>query len=187
MWLQQFANRFNRKSHTSLCYVHGLVHGTMNQSWNKTPMKITTVAKTSGFFPGLPLCSLGIMKDAWDRLRQCISPSTSMPHSSNNTLPILNQAFQFVCGGLAQVSPSSPMLPSGQMCSLADPKAITFAIMQQQHRAEVYSSLVLVCVCFNFLVQDIFCLMSVSQTVAPGSLVSDDVLPVQDGGEERRV
>lgn len=111
------------------------------------PPKITTVAKTSGSFPGLPLCSLGIMKDAWDRLRQCISPTTSMPHSSNNTLPILNQAFQFVCGGVAQVSPSTPTLPSGQMCSLADPKAITFAIMQQQQRAEVYISLVFVCLC----------------------------------------
>lgn len=80
-----------------------------------------------------------------------------MPHSSNNTLPILNQAFQFICGGLAQVSPSSPMLPSGQMCSLADPKAITFAIMQQQQRAEVHSGLVFVCVCFfYFLVNEIF-------------------------------
>ncbi|XP_075899766.1 putative E3 ubiquitin-protein ligase HERC1 isoform X1 [Nelusetta ayraudi] len=86
---------------------------------------------------GLPLCSLGIMKDAWDRLRQCISPTTSMPHGGNNTLPILNQAFQFVCGGSANASPSSPTLPGGQTCGQADPKAITFAIMQQQQRAEL--------------------------------------------------
>ncbi|XP_053195611.1 probable E3 ubiquitin-protein ligase HERC1 [Scomber japonicus] len=86
---------------------------------------------------GLPLCSLGIMKDAWDRLRQCISPTTSMPHYGNNTLLILNQVFNFVCGSLFYSSASSPTLPGGQTCSHADPKAITFAILQQQQRAEV--------------------------------------------------
>lgn len=122
------------------------------------------------------------MKDAWDRLRQCISPTTSMPHGGNNTLPILNQAFQFVCGGSANASPSSPTLPGGQTCGQADPKAITFAIMQQQQRAEVESSLVFLTGFF----QD-WILIPVSLPVAPGGLVSDDVLPVQDGGEERRV
>ena len=87
--------------------------------------------------PGLPLCSLGIMKDAWDRLRQCISPSTSMTHCGNSTLPILNQVFHFVCGSLIHLSPSSPTLPGGHSCSQADPKAIAFAILQQQQRAEV--------------------------------------------------
>ncbi|XP_041666433.1 probable E3 ubiquitin-protein ligase HERC1 isoform X2 [Cheilinus undulatus] len=86
---------------------------------------------------GLPLCSLGIMKDAWDRLRQCISPTTPMPHSGNNTLPILNQVFHFVCGSLSQLSPLAPTLPAGQTCSQADPRAITFAILQQQQRAEL--------------------------------------------------
>ncbi|KAE8284964.1 putative E3 ubiquitin-protein ligase HERC1 [Larimichthys crocea] len=86
---------------------------------------------------GLPLCSLGIMKDAWDRLRQCISPTTSLSHSGNNTLPILNQVFHFVCGSMIHLSSSSPTLPSGQTCSQADPKAITFAILQQQQRAEL--------------------------------------------------
>ncbi|XP_037609795.1 probable E3 ubiquitin-protein ligase HERC1 isoform X6 [Sebastes umbrosus] len=86
---------------------------------------------------GLPLCSLGIMKDAWDRLRQCISPSTSMSHYGNNTLPILNQVFHFVCGSLSHLSSSSPTLPGAQTCSQADPKAITFAILQQQQRAEL--------------------------------------------------
>ncbi|XP_040012788.1 probable E3 ubiquitin-protein ligase HERC1 isoform X4 [Xiphias gladius] len=86
---------------------------------------------------GLPLCSLGIMKDAWDRLRQCISPATAMSHYGNNTLPILNQVFHFVCGSLIHLSSSSPTLPGGQMCSQADPKAITFAILQQQQRAEM--------------------------------------------------
>ncbi|XP_065821674.1 probable E3 ubiquitin-protein ligase HERC1 isoform X4 [Labrus bergylta] len=86
---------------------------------------------------GSPLCSLGIMKDAWDRLRQCISPNASMPHCGNNTLPILNQAFQFACGSLSHSSPPSSTLPAGQTCSHADPKAITSAILQQQHRAEL--------------------------------------------------
>ncbi|XP_078128363.1 putative E3 ubiquitin-protein ligase HERC1 isoform X2 [Sander vitreus] len=86
---------------------------------------------------GLPLCSLGIMKDAWDRLRQCISPTTSMSHYGNNTLPILNQVFHFVCGSLLHVPSPSPTLPGGQTCSQADPKAITFAILQQQQRAEL--------------------------------------------------
>lgn len=87
--------------------------------------------------PGLPLCSLGIMKDAWDRLRQCISPTTSVPHYGNNTLPVLNQVFHFVCGSLIHLSTSSPTLPGGQTYSQADPKAIMFAILQQQQRAEV--------------------------------------------------
>uniref|UniRef100_UPI0037E82BA5 probable E3 ubiquitin-protein ligase HERC1 n=1 Tax=Semicossyphus pulcher TaxID=241346 RepID=UPI0037E82BA5 len=86
---------------------------------------------------GLPLCSLGIMRDAWDRLRQCISPTTSMPNSGNNTLPILNQVFHFVCGSLNHLSPPTPTPPAGQTCSQADPKAITFAILQQQQRAEL--------------------------------------------------
>lgn len=77
------------------------------------------------------------MKDAWDRLRQCISPTTNMCHYGNNTLPILNQVFHFVCGSLVDLSSSSSTLPGGQMCSQADPKAITFAILQQQQRAEV--------------------------------------------------
>lgn len=88
------------------------------------------------YAPGLPLCSLGIMKDAWDRLRQCISPVATMSHCGENTLPILNQVFQFVCGNLIQSSPS-PVLTGGQSCSQADPKAITVAIQQQQQRAEV--------------------------------------------------
>lgn len=86
---------------------------------------------------GLPLCSLGIMKDAWDRLRQCISPNTAMPNYGNNTLLILNQVFNFVCGSLFYSSASSPTLPGGQTCNQADPKSITVAILQQQQRAEV--------------------------------------------------
>ncbi|XP_028274446.1 probable E3 ubiquitin-protein ligase HERC1 isoform X2 [Parambassis ranga] len=87
---------------------------------------------------GLPLCSLGIMKDAWDRLRQCISPtSAAMSHYGSNTQPILNQAFQFVCGSLINLTPSSATLAGGQSCGQADPKAITFAFLQQQQRAEM--------------------------------------------------
>ncbi|KAL6096756.1 uncharacterized protein ACO6RY_06004 [Pungitius sinensis] len=86
---------------------------------------------------GLPLCSLGIMKDAWDRLRQCISPTSPMSHCGSNTLPILNQVFHFVCGSLIHVSSSSPTPPGAQTCTQADPKAIYFAILQQQQRAEL--------------------------------------------------
>ncbi|KAM4527576.1 putative E3 ubiquitin-protein ligase HERC1 isoform 4-T4 [Odontesthes bonariensis] len=86
---------------------------------------------------GLPLCSLGIMKDAWDRLRQCISPTSPLSHCGSNTLPILNQVFHFICGSLIHLSPSSPTLAPGQSCSQADPKAIAFAILQQQQRAEM--------------------------------------------------
>lgn len=77
------------------------------------------------------------MKDAWDRLRQCISSATSASHCGSNTLPILNQVYHFVCGNLIHFPSSSPTLPGGQICSQADPKAITFAILQQQQRAEV--------------------------------------------------
>ncbi|TMS08207.1 putative E3 ubiquitin-protein ligase HERC1 [Larimichthys crocea] len=38
---------------------------------------------------------------------------------------------------MIHLSSSSPTLPSGQTCSQADPKAITFAILQQQQRAEL--------------------------------------------------
>ncbi|KAM4720559.1 putative E3 ubiquitin-protein ligase HERC1 isoform 3-T4 [Anableps anableps] len=85
---------------------------------------------------GLPLCSLGIMKEAWDRLRQCISPVGSMSRSSDNTLPILHQVFQFTCGGLSFL-PSSPTFPGIQSCGQADTKSITLAIMHQQQRAEM--------------------------------------------------
>ncbi|KAM8872529.1 putative E3 ubiquitin-protein ligase HERC1 isoform 2-T2 [Synchiropus picturatus] len=86
---------------------------------------------------GLPLCSLGIMKDAWDRLRQCITLSPPLSHSGNDTLPILNQVFQFVCGSMFHLSAFGVMQPGSQSCSEADPKAITLAIMQQQERAEM--------------------------------------------------
>ncbi|XP_026152678.1 probable E3 ubiquitin-protein ligase HERC1 isoform X2 [Mastacembelus armatus] len=86
---------------------------------------------------GLPLCSLGIMKDAWDRLRQCISPTSTMSHYGNNILPILNQVFSFVCGSPIHISSFSLPLPGGQTSSQADPKAITSAILQQQQRAEM--------------------------------------------------
>jgi len=77
------------------------------------------------------------MKDAWDRLRQCISPTSPLSHCGSNTLPILNQVFHFICGSLIHLSPSSPTLAPRQSCSQADPKAIAFAILQQQQRAEV--------------------------------------------------
>ncbi|XP_062868147.1 probable E3 ubiquitin-protein ligase HERC1 [Trichomycterus rosablanca] len=81
---------------------------------------------------GLPLCSLGIMKDAWDRLRQCIIPDTVLsPRTVSSSM--INQVFHFVCGSLVK---TSAMLEK-DACVQADPKAITLAMVQQQHRAEV--------------------------------------------------
>ncbi|XP_054612956.1 probable E3 ubiquitin-protein ligase HERC1 isoform X1 [Dunckerocampus dactyliophorus] len=77
----------------------------------------------------LPLCSLDIMKDAWDRLRQCISPTAPTAQFGSHTQLILNQALHFVCGTMLQ--------SSTQTCGEADPEAIAFAILQQHHRAEM--------------------------------------------------
>ncbi|KPP76970.1 putative E3 ubiquitin-protein ligase HERC1, partial [Scleropages formosus] len=80
---------------------------------------------------GLPLCSLGIMKDAWERLRQCISPTT--PLCQGVSSPVLSQVFHFLCGSLLKTSP----LMEREAVSHADPKAITQAMAQQLQRAEV--------------------------------------------------
>ncbi|KAJ7986812.1 hypothetical protein DPEC_G00332260 [Dallia pectoralis] len=87
---------------------------------------------------GLPLCSLGIMKDAWERLRQCISPTTSsMYHGEAGSSPtVLGQVFHFLCGSLLKSTPTSSLLERGAG-GHADPKAITLAMYQQQQRAEV--------------------------------------------------
>ncbi|XP_066501303.1 probable E3 ubiquitin-protein ligase HERC1 isoform X2 [Hoplias malabaricus] len=81
---------------------------------------------------GLPLCSLGIMKDAWERLRQCISPSTEMGSGAVGT-PMLDQVFHFLCGNLIR---TSVLVERAAGCQ-ADPRAITLAMAQQQQRAEV--------------------------------------------------
>ncbi|XP_053504405.1 probable E3 ubiquitin-protein ligase HERC1 isoform X4 [Ictalurus furcatus] len=81
---------------------------------------------------GLPLCSLGIMKDAWERLRQCISPDTALSSAAVSS-PMIDQVFHFVCGSLVRTS----ALVEREVCVQADPKAITLAMAQQQHRAEV--------------------------------------------------
>ncbi|KAK2827719.1 hypothetical protein Q7C36_018645 [Tachysurus vachellii] len=81
---------------------------------------------------GLPLCSLGIMKDAWERLRQCISPDTVLNTTAVSS-PMIDQVFYFVCGSLVRTS----ALVEREVCVQADPKAITLAMAQQQHRAEV--------------------------------------------------
>ncbi|XP_062334757.1 probable E3 ubiquitin-protein ligase HERC1 [Osmerus eperlanus] len=77
---------------------------------------------------GLPLCSLGIMKDAWERLRQCISPTTSTTcQGASGGSPVLSQVFHFLCDGL---------LEREEGCQ-ANPSAITLAMAQQQQRAEM--------------------------------------------------
>ncbi|KAI4901439.1 hypothetical protein NFI96_014722 [Prochilodus magdalenae] len=81
---------------------------------------------------GLPLCSLGIMKDAWERLRQCISPSTVLGPGAVDS-PMLDQVFHFLCGSLVKTSALVERTAGGQ----ADPRAITMAMAQQQQRAEV--------------------------------------------------
>lgn len=85
----------------------------------------------------LPLCSVGIMKEAWDRLRQCISPTSPVSHNGSKTSSILSQFFEFVCGSLVHLPPLTPAWHSEQTCAQADPKAITCAILQQQQRAEM--------------------------------------------------
>ncbi|XP_050948731.1 probable E3 ubiquitin-protein ligase HERC1 isoform X3 [Labeo rohita] len=81
---------------------------------------------------GLPLCSLGIMKDAWERLRQCISPTTVLCPGGGGT-PILGQVFHFLCGSLLRTSP----LVDKDGGAHVDPKAITVAMAQQHQRAQV--------------------------------------------------
>ncbi|XP_031681979.1 probable E3 ubiquitin-protein ligase HERC1 isoform X1 [Oncorhynchus kisutch] len=87
---------------------------------------------------GLPLCSLGIMKDAWERLRQCISPTTSSmcQGGAGSSSSVLSQVFHFLCGSLLRPTPPSSLLER-EAGSQADPKAITLAMYQQQQRAEV--------------------------------------------------
>lgn len=85
----------------------------------------------------LPLCSLGVMKEAWHRLRQCIGPTASLPQVESKICSILSQTFEFVCGSLVHTPEASSTWHSGQPCAQADPKAITCAILQQQQRAEM--------------------------------------------------
>ncbi|XP_060677251.1 probable E3 ubiquitin-protein ligase HERC1 isoform X1 [Hemiscyllium ocellatum] len=79
----------------------------------------------------VPLCSLGIMKDAWQLLRQCISP----PENSKGTTfaPLLNDIFQFLCGHLTRTS----NLVEQEVGKGSDPKAIITAMGHQQERAEL--------------------------------------------------
>uniref|UniRef100_A0A9J8ANE0 HECT-type E3 ubiquitin transferase n=1 Tax=Cyprinus carpio carpio TaxID=630221 RepID=A0A9J8ANE0_CYPCA len=81
---------------------------------------------------GLPLCSLGIMKDAWERLRQCISPTTVLCPSGGGT-PILGQVFHFLCRSILRTS----SLVDKDGGTHVDPKAITIAMAQQHQRAQV--------------------------------------------------
>ncbi|XP_028827463.1 probable E3 ubiquitin-protein ligase HERC1 isoform X1 [Denticeps clupeoides] len=81
---------------------------------------------------GLPLCSLGIMRDAWERLRQCISPTTTLCQDGVGSA-ILSHVFRFLCGSLLHTS----ALVEKDAGSQADPKAITLAMAQQQQRVEV--------------------------------------------------
>ncbi|XP_043542936.1 probable E3 ubiquitin-protein ligase HERC1 isoform X3 [Chiloscyllium plagiosum] len=80
---------------------------------------------------GVPLCSLGIMKDAWQLLRQCISP----PENSKGTTfaPLLNDIFQFLCGHLTRTS----NLVEQEVGKGSDPKAVITAMGHQQERAEL--------------------------------------------------
>uniref|UniRef100_A0A6Q2WPS0 HECT-type E3 ubiquitin transferase n=1 Tax=Esox lucius TaxID=8010 RepID=A0A6Q2WPS0_ESOLU len=86
----------------------------------------------------LPLCSLGIMKDAWKRLRQCISPTTDYMCNgeAGSSSTVLSQVFHFLCGSLLRSTPTSSLLER-EAGGQADPKAITLAMYQQQQRAEV--------------------------------------------------
>nr|XP_014345328.1 PREDICTED: probable E3 ubiquitin-protein ligase HERC1 [Latimeria chalumnae] len=74
---------------------------------------------------GLPLCPLGMVKEAWEKLRQCISPTdhlSLMPCSS-----LLNNAYQFLTRGLVR-------MPSWGQPEL---RVIMTAMVKQQQRAEL--------------------------------------------------
>ncbi|XP_041057144.1 probable E3 ubiquitin-protein ligase HERC1 isoform X1 [Carcharodon carcharias] len=88
-------------------------------------------SRSSDHTLGVPLCSLGIMKDAWQLLRQCISP----PENSQATTfaPLLNDIFQFLCGHLTRTS----NLVEQEAGEESDPKAIITAMSHQQQRAEL--------------------------------------------------
>ncbi|XP_035383560.1 probable E3 ubiquitin-protein ligase HERC1 isoform X3 [Electrophorus electricus] len=81
---------------------------------------------------GLPLCSLGIMKGAWERLRQCISPTVPLT-TETETAPLLEQVLSFLCEGLLR---TSALVERVSGCH-ADPRAIPLAMTQQQQRAEM--------------------------------------------------
>ncbi|XP_057184487.1 probable E3 ubiquitin-protein ligase HERC1 [Triplophysa rosa] len=72
------------------------------------------------------------MKDAWERLRQCISPTTIVCPGGSGT-PILGHVFHFLCGSLLRTS----ALVDKDGGAQADPKAITLAMAQQHQRAQV--------------------------------------------------
>ncbi|XP_069780317.1 probable E3 ubiquitin-protein ligase HERC1 isoform X3 [Narcine bancroftii] len=78
-----------------------------------------------------PLCSRGIMKDAWHLLRQCINPSENTQTST--LAPLLNDIFQFLCGHLARTS----NLVEQEIGKEADPKVLITAMSHQQKRAEL--------------------------------------------------
>ncbi|GCC28307.1 hypothetical protein chiPu_0006736 [Chiloscyllium punctatum] len=71
------------------------------------------------------------MKDAWQLLRQCISP----PENSKGTTfaPLLNDIFQFLCGHLTRTS----NLVEQEVGKGSDPKAVITAMGHQQERAEL--------------------------------------------------
>lgn len=72
------------------------------------------------------------MKDAWERLRQCISPTTVLCPGGGGT-PILGQVFHFLCGSIIRTS----SLVDKNGGAHVDPKAITIAMAQQHQRAQV--------------------------------------------------
>ncbi|KAJ8286644.1 hypothetical protein GJAV_G00041500 [Gymnothorax javanicus] len=133
-WLEQEleppAEEQRESTGTSLKADFSLSAG-MNKGENEMSDQSKTSSGSLKNKMGLPLCSLGIMKDAWERLRQCISPSTTLdPRGSS---PVLGQVFHFLCGSLVR----SPSLTERELGGQADPKAITLAMAQQQQRAEV--------------------------------------------------
>nr|XP_015195044.1 PREDICTED: probable E3 ubiquitin-protein ligase HERC1 isoform X5 [Lepisosteus oculatus] len=119
----------NLKSGFSVCMSGIVESGTVEKKASPDPSRVP--AGSSKNRMGLPLCSLGIMKDAWERLRQCISPTPN--HCVASSSYVLSQVLHFLCGSLLKTS----CLVEKEAGSQADPKAITLAMTQQQQRAEV--------------------------------------------------
>ncbi|XP_072108525.1 probable E3 ubiquitin-protein ligase HERC1 isoform X1 [Mobula birostris] len=101
----------------------------VNKEITEGPTRIQT--RSSDQTLGVPLCSRGIMKDAWHLLRQCISPTESTQAST--LAPLLNDIFQFLCGHLTQTS----NLVEQETGKEADPKVVITAMGHQQKRAEL--------------------------------------------------
>ncbi|XP_043943342.1 probable E3 ubiquitin-protein ligase HERC1 [Protopterus annectens] len=124
-----FISSEEESMHTS-----GVNQGMNNEkktSGSKSSSQLNTHSKTSENKLALPLCSFGIVKDAWDRLLQCISPTDRQ--CSSSTLPLLTNVYHFLCWNLTK----TPILVKRDEGMESDHKVVAKAMSHQQQRAEV--------------------------------------------------